>query len=69
MTSNPTRTRTLPLVLVLGMITAFDAMAVDMYLPSMRDIGRTLGTDPGTLQVSLAVFVGGAAIGQLSMGP
>ena len=60
------RPRTLPLIAVLGVITAFDAMAIDLYLPAFRDIGRSFGANPGTTQTSLAVFVGGAAIGQLS---
>jgi DHA1 family bicyclomycin/chloramphenicol resistance-like MFS transporter len=60
-----TPTPTLPLIVVLGVIIAFDAMAIDLYLPGFRDIGRSLGANPGTMQTSLSVFVGGAAIGQL----
>jgi hypothetical protein len=59
------RTHTLPLIVVLGVITAVDAMAIDLYLPGFRDIGRSLGANPGTMQTSLSVFVGGAPIGQL----
>ena len=40
------RTRTLPLIVVLGVITAFDAMAIDLYLPGFRDIGRSLEATP-----------------------
>ena len=69
MNSDGHRTRTLPLIVVLGVITAFDAMAIDLYLPGFRDIGRSLGANPGTMQTSLSVFVGGAAIGQLFYGP
>jgi len=61
------RTPTLPLIVVLGIITAFDA--IDLYLPGFRDIGRSLGANPGAMQTSLSVFVGGAAIGQLFYGP
>jgi hypothetical protein len=59
------RTPTLPLIVVRGVITAFDAMAIDLHLPGFRDIGRSLGANPATMQTSLSVFVGGAAIGQL----
>ena len=69
MNSDGHPTRTLPLIVVLGIITAFDAMAIDLYLPGFRDIGRSLGANPGTMQTSLSVFVGGAAIGQLFYGP
>jgi hypothetical protein len=40
-------------------------MAIDLYLPGFPDIGRSLGAKAGTMQTSLSVFVGGAAIGQL----
>src|SRR4249920_3851310 len=69
MISRVDRPRTLPLIVVLGVITAFDAMAIDLYLPAFGAIGRALGANPGTMQTSLAVFVGGAAIGQLFYGP
>jgi MFS transporter, DHA1 family, multidrug resistance protein len=59
----------LPLIVTLGVVTAFDAMAIDMYLPAFRDIGNALAADPGTMQTSLAVFVGALAIGQLFYGP
>ena len=52
MNSDGHRTRTLPLIVVLGVITAFDAMAIDLYLPGFRDIGRSLGANPGTKHLS-----------------
>jgi MFS transporter, DHA1 family, multidrug resistance protein len=52
--------RTLPLIVDLGVITAFDAMAIDLYLPTLRDIGRSFGANRGTMQTSLAMFVDGA---------
>jgi MFS transporter, DHA1 family, multidrug resistance protein len=58
--------RTLPQIVVLGVITAFDAMAIDLYLSTLRDIGRSFGANPGTMQTSLAMFVDGVATGQLS---
>ena len=38
MNSDEHRPRTLPLIVVLGVITAFDAMAIDLYLPGFRDM-------------------------------
>ena len=49
MNSDGHRTRTLPLIMVLGVITAFDAMAIDLYLPGFRNIGRYLRANPGTM--------------------
>jgi MFS transporter, DHA1 family, multidrug resistance protein len=65
MNSDGHRAHTLPLIVVLAVITALDAMAIDLYLPGFPDIGRSLGAKAGTMQTSLSVFVGGAAIGQL----
>lgn len=59
----------LPLILVLGLVTAFDAMAIDMYLPAFTHIGHDLNTDAGTLQASLSVFLIGLAVGQFFYGP
>jgi hypothetical protein len=39
------RPRTLPLIVALGFITAFDAMAIDRYLPAFRVIGRSFGAN------------------------
>jgi DHA1 family bicyclomycin/chloramphenicol resistance-like MFS transporter len=65
MNSDEYRPRTLPLIVVPGVITAFNAMASDLYLPGFRDIGRSRRTNPGTMQTSLSAFVGGTATGQL----
>ncbi len=59
----------LPLILVLGLVTAFDAMSIDMYLPAFTAIGQSLGADAGTLQISLSVFIAALAVGQLFYGP
>jgi MFS transporter, DHA1 family, multidrug resistance protein len=53
--------RTLPLIVVLGVISAFDAMAIDLYLRTLRDTGRSFGANTGAIQTSLAMFVDGAA--------
>lgn len=59
----------LPLIIVLGVVTAFDAMGIDLYLPAFDDIGRSLGADAGALQASLAAFLIGLAVGQIFYGP
>jgi len=55
--------RTLPLIVVPPPSMRW---RIDLYLPTFRDIGRSFGANPGTMQTSPAVFVRGAAIGQLS---
>jgi DHA1 family bicyclomycin/chloramphenicol resistance-like MFS transporter len=44
-------------------------LAIDMYLPSLPTIAREFGTDSTAVQVSLAVYFAGIAIGQAFYGP
>jgi DHA1 family bicyclomycin/chloramphenicol resistance-like MFS transporter len=57
------------LVLMLGALTAFAPMSIDMYLSSMPEIGRVLHAGPDQVQASLAAFFAGMAIGQFLYGP
>ncbi|MEB6377749.1 multidrug effflux MFS transporter [Leclercia adecarboxylata] len=59
----------LPLILLLALLTALDAMAIDMYLPGMPDIAADLNVGAGRIQQTLAVFLAGLAIGQGCYGP
>ena len=69
MTTEEQRPSTSILIAILGAITAFDAMAIDLYLPGFQDIGHASAASPAAMQSTLAVFVGGAAIGQIFYGP
>lgn len=57
------------LVLVLGALTAFNAMSIDMYLPAFPQIAHDLAVPLGTVQLSVSAFLFGSAIGQLLYGP
>jgi DHA1 family bicyclomycin/chloramphenicol resistance-like MFS transporter len=57
------------LTLILGALSAFTPLAVDMYLPGLPALERTLATDSGGVQRTLSVFFLGLAIGQLILGP
>jgi DHA1 family bicyclomycin/chloramphenicol resistance-like MFS transporter len=57
------------LVLVLGMLSAFGPLAVDMYLPAFPAIGRDLGASPSAVGWTLAVYFAGLSLGQLVIGP
>jgi DHA1 family bicyclomycin/chloramphenicol resistance-like MFS transporter len=57
------------LVLMLGALTAFAPMSIDMYLSSMPEIARTLRAGPDDTQATLAAFFAGMAIGQFLYGP
>jgi DHA1 family bicyclomycin/chloramphenicol resistance-like MFS transporter len=58
-----------PLVLLLGSLTALGPLAVDMYLPSLLAISRSLHAASGEVGVTLAAFFAGLGIGQLVCGP
>ncbi|HRD26949.1 MAG TPA: multidrug effflux MFS transporter [Caulobacter sp.] len=57
------------LVFLLGSLTAFAPMSIDMYLPAFPAMGAALGADAGQQQATLAVFLFGMAIGQFLYGP
>ena len=56
-------------IFLLAMITALDAMAIDMYLPSFPQVAQAFGASPGEVQQTLSVFLVGLAIGQGLYGP
>ncbi|MBK1786517.1 Bcr/CflA family multidrug efflux MFS transporter [Prauserella cavernicola] len=63
------RTRTARYALVLGGLTAFGPLSIDMYLPALPAMAGDLRTGDATLQLTLAAFVLGVGIGQLVLGP
>ena len=59
----------LGLILVLGSLTAFGPLSIDMYLPGLPAIGRSLHASPADTQITVAAFFIGIAVGQLFYGP
>ena len=57
------------LVLLLGLLTAFGPMSIDMYLPAFPAIAREFGVPIATVQYTVAAYMGGLALGQLLYGP
>ena len=57
------------LVILLGALTAFAPMSIDMYLPSLPGIGAALHADAGQTQATVATFLAGMAVGQFLYGP
>lgn len=60
---------TLPLIILLGAVSALTPLAIDMYLPAMPAIAETLATNSHRVQATLAAYTGGFALGQLLFGP
>ena len=59
----------LGMLLLLGALTAFAPMSIDMYLSSIPVIARNFGVAPEAAQGTLAAFLAGLAIGQFFYGP
>ena len=57
------------LVILLGALTAFAPMSIDMYLPSLPAIAEGLGASAAQAQGTVAAFLAGMAIGQFFYGP
>ncbi|MET7679635.1 multidrug effflux MFS transporter [Streptomyces sp. NPDC005423] len=56
-------------VLVLGGLTATPPLAMDMYLPSLPQVTRSLHAPAATVQLTLTACLVGMALGQLVVGP
>jgi DHA1 family bicyclomycin/chloramphenicol resistance-like MFS transporter len=57
------------LIVLLGSLTAFSPLAIDMYLPAFPQIERDLATTAGAVELTLAAFLIGLSIGQFVIGP
>ncbi|MEU3843340.1 multidrug effflux MFS transporter [Streptomyces sp. NPDC028635] len=55
--------------LVLGGLTATPPLAMDMYLPSLPAVTRSLHAPAATVQLTLTACLAGMALGQLVVGP
>lgn len=56
-------------ILLLGSLTAFGAVTIDLYLPTLPAIARDYGTSDAAVQLTLSTFFVGMALGQLFFGP
>src|SRR6187549_1003525 len=57
------------LVMLLGALTAFGPMSIDMYLPALPALQTAIGATAGQAQASMGAFFAGMAIGQFVYGP
>lgn len=55
--------------LVLGALTALPPLSMDMYLPTLPAVTRSLGSPAATVQLTLTACLAGMALGQLVVGP
>ena len=57
------------LIILLGGLTAFGPLSIDLYLPALPAIGENIGASPAQMQQTLAALMAGLALGQLFYGP
>ena len=64
-----TRSALLSVTLILGALTAFAPMSIDMYLPGLPTLGREFHAEAGTVELTLTAFFVALALSQLLYGP
>jgi DHA1 family bicyclomycin/chloramphenicol resistance-like MFS transporter len=69
METSSIRREHLRLVVILGTLTAFAPLSIDMYLPAFPAIAAHFHASEGAVQATLAVFFVGMAMGQSVLGP
>jgi DHA1 family bicyclomycin/chloramphenicol resistance-like MFS transporter len=67
--SSPTRSRKLAVLVVLGGLSAFGPLSIDMYLPALPRIAGDLSTTDTLVQITLTACLVGLALGQALAGP
>jgi DHA1 family bicyclomycin/chloramphenicol resistance-like MFS transporter len=63
------RPNTLALTALLALLTAIGPLSVDLYLPSLPEIGRALAASPAAVGLTLSFYLIGFAVGQIACGP
>lgn len=61
--------RRIRLLLILGALSAFAPLSIDMYLPALPALGRGFGVSAAQVQLTLSACLLGLALGQLVAGP
>lgn len=67
--SAPAKSLQKPIIFILGVITAFAPLSIDLYLPALPQISAALGISSMLAQQSLSLFFVGLATGQMFYGP
>src|SRR5260370_747507 len=67
--SRDVRRLTLPLAVVLGGLSAFGPLSIDMYLPALPRIAADLGAPEAAVPLTVSPCLAGLGLGQLVAGP
>jgi DHA1 family bicyclomycin/chloramphenicol resistance-like MFS transporter len=68
MISPPRTAHPAQLVIILGALSAFGPLSIDMYLPALPALGRDFGAGASAVQLTLSACLLGLAVGQLVAG-
>ncbi|GKT03710.1 multidrug effflux MFS transporter [Furfurilactobacillus sp. WILCCON 0119] len=68
-TNTPSVKPTTFLTLLLGTLSAFGPLSLDMYLPALPQLQASLHTSSAAVQASISACLIGMAVGQLAIGP
>jgi DHA1 family bicyclomycin/chloramphenicol resistance-like MFS transporter len=63
------RPDSLAFTLLLSFLMSFGPLSIDLFLPSMPEIGRALGAPAAQLQLTISLYLVAFAIGQVIYGP
>ena len=63
------RPGSLALTTLLAMLTGLGPLSMDMYLPSLPDLGRVLAAPTAQVQLTVSTYLIGFAVGQVIYGP
>src|SRR5580698_229988 len=63
------RPNTFALTALLALLTGLGPLSMDMYLPSLPDIGRALNASTAQVQLTMSFYLAGFAVGQILYGP
>ncbi len=63
------RPNTFALTALLALLTGLAPLSMDMYLPSLPDIGRALHAATAQVQLTMSFYIFGFAVGQILYGP
>jgi DHA1 family bicyclomycin/chloramphenicol resistance-like MFS transporter len=60
---------TLTFTLLLTLLVSFGPLSVDLFVPSMPEIGRVMHAGSGEVQLTISLYLVGFAVGQIVYGP
>ena len=63
------RPDTFALTALLALLTAIGPLSIDLYLPSLPEIGRVLAAPTAEVQLTISAYLCGFAGGQIIYGP